>query len=146
MKTQETTRNMKKFHLSRRYSNMFSRISSIFIISIMLIGLGGVYQATAAVTPTVLVQGAPIHGTNGIMFDSDDRLHIASLNAGGRIVVMDAETGKILDSLVPGKAPNDLTFGPDGSIYWTSLIRGEVGRLSVDGVETIQMVAMGVNW
>ena len=77
MKTQETTRNIKQFHLSRRYSTMLSRISSIFIISIMLIGLGGVYQTTAAVTPTVLVQGAPIQGAGGIMFDSDDRLHIA---------------------------------------------------------------------
>ena len=38
---------MKQFHLSRRYSTMFSRISNIFIVCIMLIGFGGVLQATA---------------------------------------------------------------------------------------------------
>ncbi len=97
--------------------------------------------------PKVLVTGAPIHGANGVMFDAEDRLHIAS-DVGREIVVMDPETGEILDRLGPDRgveSPDDLTFGPDGSLYWTALLTGEVGRLSPDGVKTSQSVALGVN-
>jgi sugar lactone lactonase YvrE len=61
---------------------------------------------------------------------------------------MDPETGEILDRLGPEvgvESPDDLTFGPDGSLYWTALLTGEVGRLSPDGVKTGQSVALGVN-
>ena len=96
---------------------------------------------------TVLVQGSPIDGAAGIIFDSDDRLHIASI-VGREIVVMDPETGEILDRLGPDvgvEGPDDLIFGRDGSLYWTSILTGEVGRLSPDGVCTSQFVAPGVN-
>lgn len=63
-------------------------------------------------------------------------------------LVMDPETGKIINRLGPDKgveSPDDLTFGPDGSLYWTSTITGEVGRLTPQGANTSQLVAFGVN-
>jgi sugar lactone lactonase YvrE len=95
----------------------------------------------------VLVQGAPIHGANGIMFDGNDQLYIASV-VGREIVVMDPRSGRILKRLgtdVGVEGPDDLAFGPDGSLYWTSLMTGEVGRLSPDGTVKTQFVAVGVN-
>ncbi len=126
---------------------MCERTASLFLTFVILTSFFIILQTTAAETPEVLVQGAPIHGTNGIMFDSNDRLHIASV-VGREIVVMDPETGEILDRLGTDlgiEGPDDLTFGPDGSLYWTSILTGEVGRLSPDGVKTGQMVMPGVN-
>ncbi len=83
----------------------------------------------------VLVRGAPIHAANGVGFDAQNRLHIASIY-GGEIVVMDPESGKILERIGAERGvdtPDDLAFGPDGSLYWTSLFSGEIGRLSPDG-------------
>ena len=45
-----------------------------------------------------LVQGSLLHGANGIMFDANDQLYIASV-FGREIVVMDPETGEITDIL-----------------------------------------------
>jgi hypothetical protein len=41
--------------------------------------------------------------------------------------------------------PDDVTFGPDGSMYWTDILVGEVGRRAPDGTVTKQFVAPGVN-
>jgi sugar lactone lactonase YvrE len=95
----------------------------------------------------VLVKGSPIHGANGVAFDSRDRLHIASVG-GNEIVVMDPATGKILDRLGPEKGvygPDDVAIGPAGSLYWTSLLEGHVGRLAPDGTTETQLVAPGPN-
>ncbi len=95
----------------------------------------------------VLVKGSPIHGANGLMFDSRDRLHIASVG-GNEIVVMDPATGKILERLGPDKGvfgPDDIAFGPDGSLYWASILEGQVGRLAPDGTTKTQLVAPGPN-
>jgi sugar lactone lactonase YvrE len=64
---------------------------------------------------------------------------------GNRIVTIDKETGQILDTVV--EVPPwiwDITFGPDGSLYWTSFADGTVGRLAPDGTTSSQTVGPGV--
>jgi sugar lactone lactonase YvrE len=100
-----------------------------------------------ALTPRVLVTGAGSHGANGLAFDADDRLYVASVG-GPSIMVLDPDTSDVIttygaDEGVTG--PDDLTIGPDGSLYWTNLFTGEVGRRAPDGTLTSQMVARGVN-
>ncbi len=95
----------------------------------------------------VLAEGAPIHGTNGIRFDSQGRLYIASV-FGNEVVVMNPRNGKIIERLGADKgviSPDDLAFGPDGSLYWTSILTGYVGRISPDGSVKTQFVYPGVN-
>jgi sugar lactone lactonase YvrE len=119
-------------------------VASLFFLAALLLATA---HADAEGEPKVLVRGAPIHGANGLMFDASDRLHIAS-DVGREIIVMDPETGQILDRLGPDRgveSPDDLAFGPDGSLYWTALLAGEVGRLSPDGVTISQPVGLGVN-
>jgi hypothetical protein len=73
--------------------------------------------ASRSVVRTV-VEGAALRGAQGIIFDDRDILHVASLD-GRQIVVMDAETGEILDTFGPEigvDVPDDLIFGPDGSL------------------------------
>ena len=96
----------------------------------------------------VLVRGAPIHAANGIGFDAQNRLYIASIY-GGEIVVMDPESGKIIERIGAERGvdtPDDLAFGPDGSLYWTSLFGGQIGRLSLDGkMSTAAQLPPGAN-
>jgi sugar lactone lactonase YvrE len=99
----------------------------------------------------VLVQeiatGAVLKGTNGINFGPDGNLYIASFLP-QEIIVMNKQNGKILKKLGPADgviSPDDLVFGPDGSLYWTDINIGEVGRMTPEGVVTKQPVAPGVN-
>jgi len=95
----------------------------------------------------ILARGAKVHGANGIRFDAADKLYIASVG-NDEITVMDRNTGAILGRYgldVGVTSPDDLAFGPDGSLYWTSFLTGEVGRLAPDGTRTAQMVGPGVN-
>ncbi|TVQ10088.1 MAG: hypothetical protein EA361_14515 [Bacteroidetes bacterium] len=95
----------------------------------------------------VIAKGAPIHGANGINFGPDGNLYIASV-AGREIIVMNKLNGKIIKRLGPDQGvdvPDDLVFGPDGSLYWTEILIGNVGRMTPEGVVTKQFLAPGVN-
>ncbi len=105
------------------------------------------FSSCARTDVETFVEGSPLHGANGIIFDAQDRLHIASV-AGREIVVMNRESGVIVDRIGPERGvegPDDLIFDADGMLYWTSIMTGEVGRLSPDGEKRGQSVSPGVN-
>jgi sugar lactone lactonase YvrE len=123
----------------------------LVLMSVVVLWAGSLLAPAAAaqVAPAqVIARGAPIHGANGVMFDGKDRLHVASVGMRS-IVAIDPETGAILDRIGPDRGvegPDDLTFGPDGSLYWTALFTGEVGKLSPDGMKsTVAKLPPGVN-
>ena len=86
------------------------------------IGCGGFGPAApdpAGVTVTVLAQGGPLHGTNGINFGPDGNLYIASV-VSSEILAIDPESGAPVSSWGRDDGvigPDDLAFGADGSMY-----------------------------
>jgi sugar lactone lactonase YvrE len=67
---------------------------------------------------------------------------------GNEILVVDPETGDILSTIGANQkvlSPDDVAFGHDGSLYWTSFEAGEVVRLTPDGTREAQPVAPGVD-
>lgn len=94
-----------------------------------------------------IAKGAALKGANGINFGPDGNLYVASF-LGQEIIVMNKQNGKIIKRICHEDGvivPDDLVFGPDGSLYWTDLFIGEVGRIAPDGTLTKQFVAPGVN-
>ncbi len=94
----------------------------------------------------VRVQGASlVGGANGMFFDGDDQLHVASVG-GQRISVLDRDSGERIDTFGADQGvafPDDLTFAPDGTLYWTEFAYGEVRGLTADG--TSVSVASGIS-
>jgi hypothetical protein len=77
-----------------------------------------------------LVQGAALRRANGTYVGPDGFLYVVSL-FGGEIVAFDVDTGAIVRRYGSESGvllPDDVTFGPDGSMYWTDILAGEVGR------------------
>ena len=102
-----------------------------------------------------LVKGAALNAANGIAIGPNDgHLYVASVT-GQEIVVMNKNNGKIIERITEGvQSPDDLVFGPDGSLYWTDILTGEVGRrtpgsdgivTSQEGIVTKQKFLPGVN-
>jgi sugar lactone lactonase YvrE len=97
---------------------------------------------------SVLVHGAPLHGANGLTFGPSSRLYVASA-LGREIVVMDKGSGEIMDRYTNAdgvETPDDLVFGPDAALYWTSIGTGEVGRRTARGTfESVARLPLGAN-
>ncbi|NNC61976.1 MAG: hypothetical protein HKO11_06550 [Eudoraea sp.] len=92
-----------------------------------------------------LARGSATGMANGIDIGPNGNLYVASV-VEQSIFVINKNNGKIIDrisEMVTG--PDDLVFGPDGSLYWTDLLTGEVGRLKPDGSIDKQEFLAGVN-
>ncbi len=104
--------------------------------------------ALAGTPIRVLVDGAAIQGSNGLAVGPDGLLYVASV-AGREIVVVNRFTGAVTGRLgteIGVETPDDVAFGPDGSLYWTGFFAGEVGRLRPDGTASIiAQLPVGVN-
>ena len=127
--------------------NTIQKLCMAAALGVSAAGAGDPAPADARLPVKILVRGSPLHGANGLAFDRMDRLYIASV-WGNEIVVMDSKSGRILDRIGPDKGvfgPDDLTFAPDGSLYWASILEGKVGRILPDGTVKTQAVAAGTN-
>jgi sugar lactone lactonase YvrE len=127
-----------------------TRTMAVVVLLLLLLVAVSVQARTVrkgTVTTKVLVRGAALHGANGVTVDDQGLLYVASV-VGQEIVVMDPQTGKILERFGPESGvvgPDDVVFGPDGSLYWTDIMSGEVGRRTPDGQVDKQYVADFVN-
>jgi sugar lactone lactonase YvrE len=90
-----------------------------------------------------LIPDSPVHGVNGMEFDSDGYL-IASSMAGAEIYRIDVQTGQT-ETLVsaPQGLGDGLAIGPDGTMAWTALPAAEVRALRPDG--EIVVLASGLS-
>lgn len=114
----------------------------VFAVFLMFM-LSGFTQA--ATTIKTLATGAPVHGSNGIYIGPDQNIYIAS-GAGSEIIKMDPNTGGILARIGSECGvlwPDDVTFGPDGSLYWTGIMSGDIGKILPNGVCLPSIANMG---
>lgn len=87
--------------------------------------------ATTAPSPATVetfVTGGRIDGANGIAVGPDGRLYVASVVSPG-IFVLDAKDGHLVERLGPDEGarnPDDVAFGPDGTLCWTDILDGNV--------------------
>ena len=81
----------------------------------------------------VLASGANISGANGIHFSPDGLLYVASV-LGSELVVLDPDSGEVLERLTDGvDGPDDVAFNAAGDFYWTSILTGEVAGITAAG-------------
>ena len=125
----------------RRHPMRPSALALAAVTGLVLLSGAEAPRASEQTPPdvTVLAQGGPLHGSNGILFGPDGNLYIASV-VSSAILAIDPESGAIVsrwgaDDGVNG--PDDLAFGPDGSVYWTDIAVGEVGKRTPAGVTSI---------
>lgn len=126
--------------------NIFISLSLLVIFLFLLIP-NWIYAETFKTTiPTVvdprykiqiLVPGSHFHGIHGITFDSQDNLYVGSV-VGQSIYHVDVNTGDVREIIGPPEGmADDLEFGPDGRIYYTSYIVGKIRCKSADGKVTV---------
>ena len=101
-------------------------------------------MATAA--DDVLAQG-DLPGSYGVRFGPNGNLYVCALGAG--IAVIDLSQGQMVDLIGQERGvigPEDVNFGPDGSMYWSQMFSGEIGRMEPDGTVSTQLIGPGVNF
>lgn len=81
----------------------------------------------------VVVPGSPFQGVHGLAVDGKGHL-LASNLLGQTVHSIDLQTGAV-STLVgpPLGGADDVTLGPEGSVYWTGYLSGQLMRRTPDG-------------
>jgi sugar lactone lactonase YvrE len=122
---------------TKRFFIVLAVLVAVALIATSTALAAGAFKAEPKVK--ILVQGAPIHGSNGLFYAPDGNLYVAS-TPGGEIVVLNPKSGAIIRRIGYDQGvatPDDVFVTADGSIYWTAIMSGEVAKLSPDGVKTV---------
>jgi sugar lactone lactonase YvrE len=136
-----------------RINGLWALAIAALVLLLGVCGSAGVDDATpkpaggTGYRAVPVVRGALLHGANGMAFDAGGLLHVASV-FGDEILTVDPETGQLIGTIGANKqvvGPDEVAFGPDSSLYWTSFATGEVCRLSPDGTRKSVFVGRGVN-
>ena len=112
----------------------------------------GLLEISGTKTPYLvqfLVPGSDFLSIHGLAFDREDKLYVGSV-MGQAIYEVDARNGVSSPFIgPPAGMADDLAFGPDGTLVWTSILTGQVharrpnGRIIVvaDNLPGINSVA-----
>lgn len=100
-------------------------------------------STTSSVPPPLDDQSAP-PSINGLVVDGDT-IWAASL-AGDVVLQIDASSGAILQRIpTNGAGPDDVEIGPDGSVYYTGFVSGEIGVIEDGVARVVAQVEPGAN-
>ncbi len=81
----------------------------------------------------VVGAGSPFQGVHGLALDGKGHL-LASNLLGQTVHTIDLATGKVSPLVGPPQGgADDVTVGPDGSVYWTGYFAGQLMRRTPDG-------------
>ncbi len=141
---------MKKRHLKKVFSLVVLCVCLIFINPADAFAVSFKTTVPIVTDPAykiqILVPGSYFHGIHGLTFDSQDNLYAGSV-VGAAIYHVDTNTGEVEEFIGPPNGmADDLVFGPDGRIYYTSYLQGKLQSKGADGKITVLADnLMGIN-
>jgi outer membrane protein assembly factor BamB len=141
---------MKKRHVKKVFSLVVLCVCLIFINPADSFAVSFKTTVPIVMDPAyriqILVPGSYFHGIHGLTFDSQDNLYAGSV-VGAAIYHVDTNTGEVEEFIGPPNGmADDLVFGPDGRIYYTSYLQGKLQSKGADGKITVLADnLMGIN-
>ncbi|MFM7784438.1 MAG: hypothetical protein ACKPE6_07340, partial [Gammaproteobacteria bacterium] len=77
-----------------------------------------------------LVPGGPFKGIHGLAFGPDGMIYVGSV-MGQSIHRVDPASGATEVAVPPvGGMADDISFGPDGTMYWTGFMQGTLNAMT----------------
>lgn len=105
-------------------------MTALFVLS------GSVVSAAQNEHLSILARGADYNGTVSLCFSPAGEMYVSDAFS-NRILKMDHRTGKLLEVFTEGlEGAADLTFHPDGTMYWVNPFAAQIYRKSADGTVT----------
>lgn len=129
------------------------RRTYVLVFALLLVGVVAVPAsgrgASVHVTGRLLVPPAPLTGgAYGMDVAPDGSLWVGNIGS-RQVSQLDPDSGRLLARFGPDQGvegADDVAVGSDGSVYYTAILTGEVGRIHPDGThETVANCGFGVN-